>query len=206
MNSNEHAIPERVRAQLLALGIPAAKHVPDVLAGFFPSEFHIDATGLNAEDLAQVLVYLAEKGILSVPGTASPTGVRKVEPGWHFCQFYRDFNQLLDMVAPYVAEGLKNGEGCLWVMPEAVTRDAACDALARCVDDVEGYFAKGQLEMLSHPNWYLDLTGRLKSFEDIAGALLTRQDQALARGFKFRRATPAGCREPSRARTSSTTR
>lgn len=185
---SEDSIPERVRAQLLAHGIPAGKHLPDTLAGLFPREFHIEATGLSGEDVARVLLYFVEKKLISIPETAAPTAVRKVEPGWHFCQFYRDFDQLLDMVAPYVAEGLGNGEGCLWVMPEAVTKEAACDALARCIGNVDAYFARGQLEMLSHPSWYLDHSGRLKSFEEIAGALLAKQDEALSRGFKFLRA------------------
>jgi len=73
-------------------------------------------------------------------------------------------------------------------MPEAVTKEAACDALRPHVDNLDGCFASGQLEMLSHPDWYLDASGRLKSFEEIATALLGRQDQALARGFKFLRA------------------
>ncbi|WP_407159289.1 MEDS domain-containing protein [Bradyrhizobium sp. STM 3557] len=84
---------------------------------------------MSAEDIANVLIYLTDKKIISVPGATGPTAVKKVEPGWHFCQFYRDFDQLLRMVAPYVTEGLKNGEGCLWVMPKAVTRKAACVAL-----------------------------------------------------------------------------
>jgi hypothetical protein len=184
----EQAIPERVRAQLLARGIPAAKHERESLADFFPGDFNIGATELNAEDLAKVLLYLAEKNIIPVPGTGPPMSIKRVAPGWHFCQFYRDFRQLLDMVAPYVAEGLKNNEGCLWVMPDAVTHEAACHALSHHVDDVEDYIGSGQLEMLSHPNWYLDSCGRLKSFEEISTALLVKQDRALSKGFKFLRA------------------
>ena len=179
-------LSDRVRAQLLVLGIPPARQVPEVIAGMFPREFNVDATGLGPEELAEVLIYLAERKLISVgPGA---TSVRKVEPGWHFCRFYRDFDQLLELIAPYIAEGLHNGEACLWVMPEAVTTKAACDALGRHVENVDSYFATGQLEMLSHPNWYLDSQGRLKSFEEISAALLERQDRALAKGFKFLRA------------------
>ena len=179
---------ERVRAHLLALGIPAASHAPEVLSGLFPREFNIGATGMNAEEVAKVLVYLVDKKIISVDEAAGMTSVRKVQPGWHFCQFYRDFDQLLDMIAPYIAEGLENGEACFWVMPEAVSTKAACDALRRHVGDVESYLASGQLEMMSHPEWYLDTAGRLKSFEVISTALLERQDRALEKGFKFLRA------------------
>jgi hypothetical protein len=188
MHRIKDALPESVRAQLLALGVPPAKHTSDGLAGLFPRQFNIDAARLDAEDLGNVLVYLAAHGIVSVPGTAAGTSLKKVEPGWHFCQFYRDFEQLLDLVAPYISEGLRNDEGCLWVLPTAVTSEAACDALARLLGDVDRYVAKGQLELLSHPNWYLNPSGRLKSFEEISEALILKQNHALAKGFKFLRA------------------
>lgn len=174
-----------MRAQLLALGIPAANHDPDVLAALFPREFNIGDAGLNAEELAGVLLHFAKQGLVSVSGS---TALRNVQPGWHFCQFYRDNNQLLKLVAPYIAEGLRNDEGCLWVMPESVSQQAARNALARVIDDIDGYLASGQLEMIPHPRWYLDARGRLKSFEQIAEGLLSKQDQALAKGFKFLRA------------------
>jgi hypothetical protein len=188
MNGAQPVLSERMRAHLLSLGIPAAKHAPDALARMFPSEFNIGATGMNPEELAKVLVYLVDKKVISVDEAVGMTSVRKVRPGWHFCQFYRDFDQLLDLVAPYVAEGLRNGEACFWVMPEAVTTQAACEALRRHVGDVEPYLASGQLEMLSHPRWYFNAGGRMKSFEEVAKALLEKQDRALARGFKFLRA------------------
>lgn len=188
MKQNDRPLPEGVRAQLLALGIPPAQHTPDGIAGLFPPEFNIRATELDAEDLARVLIHLAERKIIALPGSASRAPFRKVGPGWHFCQFYRDFNQLLDLVAPYIAEGLRNGESCLWVTPDAVTHEAACDTLGRLVDDVDARLASGQLEILAHPTWYLDPTGRLKSFEEIGAGLIDRQDRALAKGFKFLRA------------------
>ena len=128
-------LSDHVRARLLALGIPAAKHLPEGLTRLVPSEFNIDAAGLDAEDVAKVLVYLVEKKIISVDEIAGMTTVKKVHPGWHFCQFYRDYDQLLDLVTPYIAEGLRNGEACFWVMPKAVTNKAACEALARHVED-----------------------------------------------------------------------
>jgi hypothetical protein len=169
----------------LALGIPAAKHTPALLAGLFPHEFNIESAGLDGEDLAKVLVDLAGRGIIAVPAGAA---IKKVQPGWHFCQFYRDIKQLVDMVAPYMAAGLQNGEGCLWVVPDTLSSKDACKALARLVEGVDRYLASGQLEVLSHRSWYLGPSGRLKSFEEICEALLFKQDQALARGFKFLRA------------------
>lgn len=186
MKHTDHYIPERIRAQLLALGISSNKHTINDLSEFFPAEFNIAATGLTTEDLARVVVYLAGEKILK--GPKKLVGARAVRPGWHSCQFYRDFDQLLELVAPYVADGLKNNEGCLWVLPEKVTTKAASAVLARHVGRVEKFFASGQLEMQSHTTWYLDRSGRLKSFEEISSALLVKQDRALAKGFKFLRA------------------
>ncbi|HEX5780169.1 MAG TPA: MEDS domain-containing protein [Xanthobacteraceae bacterium] len=188
MCQTELSISEDVRTQLVALGIPRARHTTDALASLFPREFNIKSTELSAEDLGRVLIRLVGEKVIPLPDTGAPLPIKKVEPGWHFCHFYQDYNHLLAIVAPYIAEGLKNGEGCFWVLPGAVTKQAACDALTPYVEDIDAYFASGQLEMLSHPDWYFDSSGRLKSFEEVSAALLFKQDRALARGFKFLRA------------------
>lgn len=185
---DEFFIPAAIREQLVGIGIPRPKHTFEGLAALFPREFNVRALTLSAEDVARVLIHLVGQKIIALPESVGPVCVRHVRPGWHACQFYRDFNQLLDLVTPYVAEGLTNGEGCLWVVPEVVTQAAACAALGDHVPDVGAYLASGQLEILSHTSWYFNAAGRLKSFEEIAQALLAKQDQALARGYKFLRA------------------
>lgn len=175
----------------MAAGVPAWKHTQEGLLGLFPRELNAGATGLDAQELAEVLVYLEARGLITLSEWGAAP-IRKVEPGWHFCQFYRDTPQLLDMVAPYIAEGLKNNEGCFWVLPTSATFEGACDALSRSIDDVDAYLANGRLELGFHPNWYLDRSGRLKSFEEIAGALLQKQDQALSKGLRFLRAAGDG--------------
>lgn len=187
-HSDEFSLPPTLRRQLIEIGIPESKHTFEGLAAVFPREFNIRALSLSTEDLARVLVHLVGEKIVSIADTSGPICTRQVGPGWHACRFYRDFTQLLEIIAPYIAEGLKNGEGCLWVLPEIVTIQAACEALARHVTDVEAHLASGQLEILSHPQWYLDATGRLKSFEEIATALLEKQDRAIAKGYTFLRA------------------
>ena len=185
---DEFFIPAPLREQLVAIGIPRAKHTFEGLAGFFPRDFNVRALSMSAEDLGRVLVHLVGQKIVPLRDMAGPICIKQVRPGWHACRFYRDYNQLLDLIAPYIAEGLKNGEGCLWVVPEAVTMKAVCEALGDHVPDVEAYLASGQLEILSHPNWYLDAAGQLKTFEQVAQALLEKQERALAKGYKFLRA------------------
>ena len=181
-------IPETIQARLLALGIPSAKHTHDALAGFFPREMNIAAAGLGVADLARVLVHFTTHGLFAVASTGHGTLIKNVQPGWHCCQFYRDFDQLLELVAPYIADGLENGEAGLWVMPAAVRNDDACAALSRYVKDVDARIERGQLELLPHDEWYLNRSGRLKSWEEISAALIGRQEQALARGFESVRA------------------
>lgn len=188
MQVRNDAIPSTIRAQLLAAGVPAWNHTHDQLLRLFPRELNVGAVGLETKDLAEVLVYLLDRRIVRLSETGGGTFVKKVEPGWHFCQFYRDDRQLLEMIAPYIAEGLKNGEGCFWVMPASTTMQDACDALAHSLHNVNEYLADGRLELGFHADWYLDRSGRMKSFEEIAGALLQKQDQALSKGLRFLRA------------------
>jgi len=185
---DEFFIPSAIRDELVEIGVPRSKHTFEGIAGLFPREFNIRALTLSADDLARVLIHLVREKIIPLAQTSGPICVKPVRPGWHACRFYRDLHQLLELVAPYIAEGLRNHEGCLWVVPEVVTPEAACEALADHLANVEAYLATGQLEILSHPNWYLDATGQLKSFEEVATALLEKQDQALAKGYKFLRA------------------
>ena len=188
MEAHTDVVSNRVRAELLAAGVPAWKHTTDGLLGLFPPELNVSAVGLSADDLAEVLVYLAGHGLVPLSATTVGSSLKKVEPGWHFCQFYRDDTQLLHMVAPYIAEGLKNGEGCFWVLPTSTTIDAACDAIALSLPDVDAYRANGRLELDFHSTWYLDRSGRMKSFEEVSAALLLKQDQALSKGLRFLRA------------------
>jgi hypothetical protein len=187
MEPNNELISTAVRAQLLAAGVPAWKHTREGLLSLFPRELNVGATALDLRDLAEVLVYLDARGLIRLAATGSGS-IKQVHPGWHFCQFYRDVPQLLQMVAPYIAEGLKDGEGCFWVLPTSTTTDAACDAIAPLLADVNAYLADGRLEFGFHSEWYLDQSRRLKSFEEIAAALLVKQDKALAKGLQYLRA------------------
>lgn len=168
--------------------MPTAKQGSESLAGLFPREFNIHALELSSEDLARVLIHFVDQGIIALPRRKMPICARKVGPGWHACHFYHDFDELLRIIAPCIAAGLKNGEAGFWVLPAAVPLKTANAALARTVEDVDGYLASGQLELQSHPDWYLDAAGRFKTFEEIGAALIAKQQRALARGFKLLRA------------------
>src|SRR5689334_19982725 len=108
-SSLDPCVPARLQSQLVGLGVPASQHSREGLLSYFPPEFNIGVTKLGTADLARVLVHFAKNNIITLERSGVPSAFNLVQPGWHFCQFYRDFDQLLEMIAPYIAEGLKNG-------------------------------------------------------------------------------------------------
>jgi signal transduction histidine kinase len=75
--------------------------------------------------------------------------------GTHVCQFYKTKDDLIDILVPYFKAGLENHEFCLWVTSEPLRAPEAKEALATSVSDLEEYIKSGQMEILSHNEWYL---------------------------------------------------
>ncbi|MCE5228848.1 PAS domain-containing protein [bacterium] len=75
--------------------------------------------------------------------------------GTHFCLFYRDRRELLDIIIPYLKAGLDANEYCIWIAgPELAVREAKTE-LARAVPRIDHDLKSGRLEILSHADWYL---------------------------------------------------
>ena len=51
--------------------------------------------------------------------------------GTRFCQFYQTKQDLIDILVPYFAEGLRNNEFCVWVAFEPLRVDEAQEAMQR---------------------------------------------------------------------------
>ena len=49
--------------------------------------------------------------------------------GTHLCQFYNTKQDLIDILVPYFAEGLKNNEFCMWVTSPPLDVEEAKTAL-----------------------------------------------------------------------------
>src|SRR3974377_1086189 len=101
--------------------------------------------------------------------------------GTHFCQFYQDKRDLIDILIPYFKAGLENNEFCMWVTSEPLGVQEAKAALANLVDDLEGYIRKGQIEFLDYGESYTP-GGKFESDRVLKG-WVERLDSALARGF-----------------------
>jgi PAS domain S-box-containing protein len=75
--------------------------------------------------------------------------------GTHLCQFYVSKQDLIDILVPYFAEGLRNNEYCMWITSLPLEVAEAKKALIAQVPNLDDYIKNGQLEIISYDNWYL---------------------------------------------------
>ncbi|MGE5570763.1 MAG: PocR ligand-binding domain-containing protein [Rhodospirillales bacterium] len=74
--------------------------------------------------------------------------------GTHFCQVYRDAQDLIDTLVPYFKAGLEANEFCMWITSEPFNAQKAKDALAEAVPDLGDHIAGGRIEILDYSQWY----------------------------------------------------
>ncbi len=101
--------------------------------------------------------------------------------GTHFCQFYQNRRDLLDILVPYFRAGLEANEYCMWICSEPLGVDEARQALRKAVPGFARYVRRGQIDILPHTEWYLR-RGKFGSGRVLKG-WIARLDAALARGF-----------------------
>jgi hypothetical protein len=114
------------------------------------------------------------------------TTIGDVPWGTHFCQFYQDKQDLIDILVPYFKAGLENNEFCMWVTSEPLLSSEAKAALAASVENFETYIASGQLEILDN-EWYTS-GGKFES-DRVLRSWVDRLEAATRRGFAGLRLT-----------------
>lgn len=85
------------------------------------------------------------------------SGIKSLGPlrwGAHVCLFYESKSDLLELLVPYFAAGLKNNEFCLWITAAPLGTEEAGRALAAVVPDLAERKARGQLEIIPYDRWY----------------------------------------------------
>jgi PAS domain S-box-containing protein len=107
--------------------------------------------------------------------------------GTHLCQFYQTKEDLIDILVPYFAEGLRGNEFCMWVTSPPLEVEEAEAALRKTVPDLNLYLQKGQIEILSYKDWYL-LGGTFDSDRVLRG-WVEKEKAALRRGLDGLRLT-----------------
>ncbi len=96
--------------------------------------------------------------------------------GSHFCQFYQQTGDLIEMLVPYFRAGLQNNELCVWVIPEGLDAEDARNALKKGVRRISDYIDKGQIEIIPYNMWYArgGKSGK---------AVISRVNKAVTSGF-----------------------
>ncbi|WXG39406.1 MAG: PAS domain S-box protein [Candidatus Freyarchaeum deiterrae] len=107
--------------------------------------------------------------------------------GTHLCQFYETKEDLLDILVPYFAEGLRDNEYCIWVTAPPLDTEEARASLQEAVTELENYVEKGQIEILPYTDWYL-LNGEFDENRVLNG-WVEKEKSALERGFEGIRLT-----------------
>jgi len=82
-------------------------------------------------------------------------GVGVPETTSHTCLFYRTADDLTEVLVPYFQAGLKEGEFCMWVVSAPLDERQAEEALRQAEPDLDGYLARGQIEIIPCDGWYL---------------------------------------------------
>lgn len=115
------------------------------------------------------------------------TGFSRTVTGNHYSHFYEGAEDLAEAVVPFIASGVRNNEQCLWVTAEPFGVEAAVNALAALIPDLERRMAQGQVEIIGHDEWYT--AGGDFSAQAVIAGWLERERSALARGYAGLRIT-----------------
>src|ERR1035441_6851806 len=101
--------------------------------------------------------------------------------GTHFCHFYQNKRDLLDVLIPYFKAGLEYNEFCVWVVFDPLGEKEARAALERALPDAKARLAAGDVEIVPQSQWYGgDGAHRLQQLVRDWEAKL---DKALAKGY-----------------------
>ena len=107
------------------------------------------------------------------------SGIKALGPilwGTHFCQFYQNEKDLLEILLPYFKAGLTANECCVLVTSRSFPAGEAEKRIKRGLRRFEDYVRSGQLEIIPHD---ARLAGALRSGRAVVSVL----DKAVSNGF-----------------------
>jgi hypothetical protein len=91
----------------------------------------------------------------AVASAPRPTGFSNFPANTHICHFYKNKEDLLELMIPYFIEGLRNGEFCLWGVSDPLTVASAYLVLDRALDGkLASHVGKGQIEIFDVSQLY----------------------------------------------------
>ena len=74
--------------------------------------------------------------------------------GTHFCHFYENKSDLLDVLVPYFKTGLEQNEFCIWGVFDPLDGQEARVALDEALPDTRARIAAGDIEIVPQSQWY----------------------------------------------------
>jgi hypothetical protein len=143
-----HATPsEALRRRLEALGIPRARHERDALLDLLPGRPFEE---LDADMIAETVLYLARKGLVELSSTPPSVRVR-----WGECLqlSYGSREELFALAVPYLREGLQSFERCIWLIGAPLTSSEARQAIEASLDVPH---SPDQLDIIDAEDWCPD--------------------------------------------------
>lgn len=107
--------------------------------------------------------------------------------GTYFCQFHNSTHELLEILVPYFKAGLENNEFCIWIISPPLTMGDAIRSMTEVMPDFGRYIEKGQIEFISHDEWYLK--DGVFDFNRILRCWGEKLTNALSKGYDCMRVT-----------------
>jgi len=126
----------------------------------------------------------------NMEGSSRRTGIDVIGDapwGTHFCQFYEGRQDLIDILVPYLRQGLVDNEFCMWITSEPLQVEEATAALRAAEPNLDDYLDRGQIEILDYTEWY-KRAGKFNA-EQVLQGWVDKLDSALGRGFAGLRLT-----------------
>jgi hypothetical protein len=114
-------------------------------------------------------------------------GVAQIPFGIHMCHFYKERQDLVEVLVPFFTAGLNRNERCIWVCAEPLDAAGAKRELHTSGVDVEAAIRRGALTVLDYSEFYLKARG-MKSAE-VAKLWLAEEERALEDGYSGLRIT-----------------
>ncbi len=101
--------------------------------------------------------------------------------GTHFCHFYENKQDLLDVLIPYFKTGLEQNEFCLWRVFDPLDEREAKSALERAMPGANARLAAGDIRIVPQSQWHT--RDGVHDPHDLAHDWEADLERALARGY-----------------------
>jgi len=178
---------ESLRQKLAVAGFAESEQTKDALAARIPDLNPRLLQGLSADMVAELLLYLIAKGVVTRPMTTDKA-LLDLPWGAHVCQFYESREEQLALLVPYFRQGLERNEACAWLVGD-LTIEEARGALAAVVPDLADRIAKGQMQIRHYSEFYTDPNGTVKAPEQLSYQFGAMGASAKADGYAGLRAS-----------------